>query len=113
MVALAPPLRAVERFGDRLLADDLPGLSAARRTAALAFTTSRVAVLPSPMAVGVGAIALAVGAVSRLLGRDRTVRLLARRDLPLFGEYVRMIRSLAYAFIWETWPDTRADGSPS
>ena len=36
--------------------------------------------------------------------------MLARRPLPVAGEYVRLMRSLTYAYIWETWPDTSAIG---
>ena len=28
------------------------------------------------------------------------------KPLPLLAEYPRLVRSLGYAFIWETWPDT-------
>ena len=31
--------------------------------------------------------------------------------LPLLGEYVRLIRSLGYAYVWETWPQTRPTGA--
>ena len=30
----------------------------------------------------------------------------------MLGEYVRLVRSLAYAYVWETWPDTAPDGAP-
>ena len=27
---------------------------------------------------------------------------------PSLGDYVRLLRSLGYAYVWETWPDTAA-----
>ena len=35
----------------------------------------------------------------------------ARRPLPLAGDYVRLVRSLGYAYVWDAWPDTSPDGS--
>jgi hypothetical protein len=45
------------------------------------------------------------------VGRRRVVRLLAARPLPVVGDYVRLVRSLTYAYVWETWPATAADGA--
>ena len=97
-------------FADQLVTHDLPGLPAERRAEVVAFAVRRVAGLPSPMRVGVGAVAVIVGAGSRLFGRRRVTAFLASRPLPVFGEYVRLIRSLAYAYVWETWPGTAVDG---
>ncbi len=46
-------------------------------------------------------------------GRRTVVGVLARRPLPLLGEYVRLVRSLAYAYVWETWPDTTTHRPPA
>ena len=77
----------------------------------MAFVGRRVDGLPSVMRLGVTVIAAAY----RLLlpfPAARVVLRLVDRPLPLLGEYVRLIRSLGYAYIWETWPDTR-DGRRS
>jgi hypothetical protein len=99
-------------FADALIAHDLPGLPAARRLRSVDFALGRIAVMPGPTRLGVHVIAVAVRALMLVLGAVRTVRLLARLTLPLLGEYVRLHRSLAYAYVWETWPDTAVDGTP-
>ena len=99
-----PPRGLIAEFCDELVAHDLPDLPAERRADVVAFAGRRLAGLPSPMRLGVGVVAGAVGAVSRVAGGRRTVGVLARRPLPVFGEYVRLVRSLAYAYVWETWP---------
>ena len=100
-------------FADALIAHDLPGLPAARRQESIEFAIGRVAVMPGPTRVGVRLIASAVRVIILVLGAHRTARLMAPVTLPLLGEYVRFHRSLVYAYVWETWPDTRADGSPA
>ena len=101
------------RFADALIAHDLPGLPAARRERSIEFARGRIAVMPGPTRLGVHVIAVAVAALVMLVGAARTARLLAPTTLPLLGEYVRLHRSLVYAYVWETWPDTAADGTPS
>ena len=76
------------------------------------FAGRRVDGLPSPFRLGVTAVAMLVRLLT-VVGRDAAVRVLATRPLPLLGEYVRMLRSLGYAFVWERWPDTRPDGTPA
>lgn len=109
-MASFPPPGPVAAFCDELLVLDLPDLPAARRAEVVAFTRRRITGLPSPMRLGVGAVAVVVGAAGRVLGAGRVTRLLARRPLPVFGEYVRLVRSLAYAYVWETWPATTTTG---
>ena len=106
-----PSAPFVGPFADRLLALDFPSLPGDRRAAAVAFTIRRVDALPSVMRFGVTVIGLAFHGLLRLPGSDTTLRVLARTPLPLIGEYVRMVRSLGYAHGFETWPDTRVDGS--
>lgn len=106
-----PSSPLVGPFADRLLALDLPGLAPQRRQQVIDFTTRRVDSLPSLMRIGVVTIAAAVRVVLVVPGSSGIVRFLARTPLPLLGEYVRLVRSLGYAYIWETWPDTRPDGS--
>lgn len=104
---LQPPVGA---FSDRVLARDLPDLPADRREEVVAFVVRRVEGMPSPMRTGVGSVAITVDGLGRVLGGDRVSRFMAARPLPLLGEYVRVVRSLAYAYIWETWPDTTPTG---
>jgi hypothetical protein len=108
-----PPPRAVAEFSDRLLAHDLPGLPADRRAEVVDFAGRRIAGLPSPMRLGVGLVAATTAGVGRVAGTRRVVQFAARRPLPVLGEYVRLVRSLAYAYVWETWPDTAPDGTPA
>jgi hypothetical protein len=61
------------------------------------------------MRYGVALIAVVVDGVRRSMGHDRVIAL-SRRPLPLIGEYFRLIRSLSFAYVWETWPDTQPDG---
>lgn len=100
----------VARFADGLLATDLPLLPDDRRRDAVAFIGRRVRVLPSITRFGVLVIAAAVHAAGIALGHDRLRRIVLRLPLPLVTEYPRLIRSLGYAYIWETWPDTDVDG---
>jgi hypothetical protein len=106
-----PSLPLVGPFADRLLAIDLPALDDQRRDQVVAFTAGRVDGMPSVMRIGVFTIAAAVRVIMLMPGGRGVVGVLARRPLPLLGEYVRLVRSLGYTYIWEHWPDTRPDGS--
>ena len=107
-----PLARLVEEFSDRLLAVDLPALPAERRGETVAFAGRRIATLPSPMRARAHH-----GCRRRRRCRSgspaaaASSRLLAGRPLPVVGDYVRLVRSLAYAYVWETWPSTAADGA--
>jgi hypothetical protein len=107
-----PPRGLVAEFCEQVVVHDLPDLPPDRRRTTVEFAVRRIAGLPSPMQLAVGAVALAAGGVGRVAGARRLVAMLARRPVPIAGEYVRLVRSLAYAFIWETWPDTSATGRP-
>jgi hypothetical protein len=107
-----PSLRPVAAFSDRLLAYDLPGLPSAQRAEVVAFVGRRVARLPSPMRLGVGIVATLVDGVGRLVGADRLARFVGQHPLPVLGEYARLVRSLAFAYVWDTWPATAPDGTP-
>ena len=107
-----PPRGLIADFCEQVVAHDLPELPLDRRRAVVEFTTRRIDGLPSPMRVGVGAVATIVGGVGRLAGTARVATVLGDHPLPVTGEYVRLLRSLAYAYIWETWPDTSAAGCP-
>ena len=100
----------VGSFAVRLLATDLPDLPASRRTATGEFVAHRIDTLPSLTRFGV----LAIGSVFRALlaapGGWVVARVLLRLPLPLVSEYPRLIRSLAFAYVWETWPSTSPTG---
>jgi hypothetical protein len=107
-----PPRGLVAEFCDRVVAHDLPELPTDRRRQVVQFATRRIAGLPSPMKLAVGAVATAVGGAGTIAGTGRVAGLLAEHPLPVAGEYVRLVRSLAYAYVWGTWPDTSATGRP-
>ena len=108
-----PPPGPIAVFSEHLVAHDLPALPAERRAEVVAFTGRRISLLPSPMRLGVGVVAIGVGALGRIVGPRRLAGLLARRPLPVLGEYVRLVRSLMYAYVWDTWPATAPDGRPA
>ena len=111
MSGLLSPTAHVQPFADWLLARDLPGLADARRDETVRFVIRRVDGLPTPMALGVAAIAIVSRAVLAVPGGHALLGALAARPLPVVGEYVRLVRSLGYAYVWDTWPDSRSDGS--
>ena len=106
-----PSAPLVGPFAERLLALDLPDLPPARRTDAIRFATRRIDGLPSVMRIGVLLIAVLFRLLLLVPRSDSFVRFIARTPLPLLGEYVRLLRSLGYAYIWETWPDTLPTGA--
>ena len=106
--AFAPP-GSIADFADHLVVHDLPGLPDDRRAETVAFAGRRIAHLPSPMKVGVTAVAALVAILGKVVGG---ARLLARHPVPLVGEYVRLVRSLTYAYVWDTWPHTDPTGRP-
>ena len=106
-----PSAPLVGPFADRLLALDLPDLPELRRSEVVDFTTRRVDGLPSVMRIGVLLIAALFRVLLVVPGGSAVIRFLARTPLPLLGEYVRLIRSLGYAYIWETWPETHPTGA--
>jgi hypothetical protein len=106
------PTRLVGKFSDELLALDLPGLPGDRRAIVSEFVIRRVGGLPAPMRLGVSLIAACVGATASLFGWRPVAGLAIRLPIPLTSEYVRLVRSLAYAYIWEHWPATTATGQP-
>jgi hypothetical protein len=104
-------LPLVGPFADRLLAHDLPDLPRQPRSEAVAFVAHRVDTLPSFTRIGVLAIAAGARLLLALPGGWVIIRCLMRLPLPLVGEYPRLVRSLAFAFVWEQWPDTACSGA--
>ncbi|MET0143711.1 MAG: hypothetical protein ABW328_02860 [Ilumatobacteraceae bacterium] len=107
-----PPHGLIAEFSDKVVAHDLPELPPERRAEVVAFIGRRVAGLPSPMRIGVGVVSVVVGGAGRLVGTSRLVRGVTGRPLPGVGDYVRLVRSLSYAYVWDAWPDTAATGRP-
>ena len=100
-------------FADRLLTLELPDLPPTSRADTVSFVCRRANQVPSPLRVGVVGLTAGVGVAQRLLGVDRTTRFLRATRLPLIGELSRMVRSLGFAYIWETWPDSSPTGAPA
>lgn len=94
-----------------VLTADLPGLPDARRSEVVSFVGRRFNTLPHHMRLGVAVLDRAMNLIVRIAGPGRFARF-AHTRLPLVAEYFRLVRSLAYAYVWETWPDTSHDGSP-
>jgi len=102
----------VERFAAALLASDLPRLPTQYLDQTVEFIERRVVELPSITRLGVRAIGRTVDLLGMVLGKHRVLETITARPLPLLAEYPRLVRSLGYAYIWETWPSTAADGTP-
>ena len=98
-------------FADRLLTLELPDLDDAARAETVAFVCRRANQIPAPLRLGVVTLSTGVGLSQRIAGHERTTHALRPTHLPLVGELARMVRSLAFAFIWETWPDTSPTGA--
>jgi len=101
----------VRPFAQRLLLADLPGLSPDRRDEVSDFAVRRVDDLPSVLRLGVHVIAAPMRLLAAVPGSGNAILWLIHHPLPLIGEYVRMVRSLAYTYVWEHWPQTLPDGS--
>src|SRR4051794_22277216 len=86
--------RIVGPFADMLLAGDLPDLASDRRAEVVRLVERRAASLPSFTRFGVTVIGLLYRMLMAAPGADRIVRPLAGRQLPILGEYPRLIRSL-------------------
>ena len=107
-----PPAGPVAAFCDGLVIHDLPDLPEHRRAEVVAFAGRRIAAMPGPMRIGVGLVSVAVDGCARLVGRRRLTSFLARQPVPVAGEYVRLVRSLVVARVWDKWPDTAPTGAP-
>ena len=99
-------------FADRLLTIELPDLPDDRREPTVAFVCRRADEVPTPLRLGIAGLSLGVGGAARVLGYERVTGALRDTPLPLLGELARMVRSLGFAYIWETWPMTGPSGSP-
>lgn len=113
VMAQVASLRIVGDVADRLLASDLPDLPTERRSEVVRFVARRVDTMPGLTRLGV----LTIGVVLRtLLAAPRgwtLVRGVMSVPLPLVGEFPRLVRSLGFAYVWETWPGTTPTGGPA
>ncbi|NNE10917.1 MAG: hypothetical protein HKN41_01575 [Ilumatobacter sp.] len=98
------------RFADQLLTVELPDLPAERRQDTVGFVCRRACDVPGPLLIGVLALALATGVGQRVAGEARTTSFLRSTRLPFVGELARLVRSLGFAYVWETWPQTSPTG---
>lgn len=94
---------------DAILRHDLPLLPVAHRKTVTNFTIQRLDTLPQHLFWGVGIIAFVMRVVS-LLGGASLVLWASHRSIPLVSEFFRLVRSLSYSFVWESWPDTEPTG---
>lgn len=101
------------RFATGLLAVELPELPDERRSQTVEFVCRRAAQVPEPLRLGVMLLSIATGLAQRLVGPERTTSFLRSTSLPFVGELARMVRSLGFAFVWETWPSTTPAGAPA
>lgn len=110
-VGLLDPDGPFGRFADRLLVRELPDLPDARRRETVVFVCRRTRQVPTPLWLGIGALSVGVAVSFRTLGATRTTTALQSTSVPLVGELARMVRSLGFAYVWETWPDTEPTGA--
>lgn len=106
-----PAFPVVGSFAERLLAHDLPDLGAAQRREAIAFVAHRVDGLPSFTRFGVIVLGSLFRGLLAVPGGWAAARILMKLPLPLVAEYPRLVRSLAFAYIWEHWPATSPTGA--
>ena len=107
----AQVIRSIETFARFLAERELPGLSSEKRDEIVPFVVARCGGLPSITRFGVALISLCFGGMFHLLGGRAVVGWLCDHPLPILGEYPRLIRSLTFAFVFETWPDSQANGA--
>jgi hypothetical protein len=107
------PASLVAPFAQRLLAADLPDLPLSRLGETVDFVARRSADLPSFTRAGVTILAGVFRGVMALPGGWPIITALIRVPLPLVAEYPRLVRSLGYAYVFETWPASSPSGAPS
>ncbi|MBI4884573.1 MAG: hypothetical protein HY826_11035 [Actinobacteria bacterium] len=106
-----PALPIIGSFADRLLLADLPDLPPSDRRLAVDFVAHRVDNLPSFTRFGVMVLGFVFRGLLAVPGGFGVAKVLVKLPLPLVAEYPRLIRSLAFAYVWETWPNTTATGA--
>ena len=106
-----PALPVVGSFAERLLASDLPDLPAPARREVVAFIARRVEGLPSFTRFGVYVLGYVFRTLLAVPGGWGLARVVMKLPLPLVSEYPRLMRSLAFAYVWEHWPSTTPSGA--
>lgn len=99
-------------FATTLLAAELPRLPVESRADTVAFVCRRAQQIPGPLRAGVTSLVASAAAAARVVGWPTVTARLRATSLPLLGELARLVRSLGFAYVWETWPNTEPDGSP-
>lgn len=99
------------RFADRLLTKDLPLLADGRRADTVRFIQQRADDMASFTRFGVVVISHVVDLLGGIVGHTRAMDLVVSMPLPLLSEYPRLVRSLGFTYVWETWPDTTVNGA--
>ncbi len=94
-----------------ILAADLPDLDNDRLDEVTAFVERRIDQLVGPAGFGVRLVRMLMSALLAPPWRRFTLPVLTSIALPGFGDFVRLVRSLGYAYIWELWPDTSPEGA--
>lgn len=98
-------------FAGELLERELPDLDVARRSETVGFVCRRVGSLPTPLVLGVTILVAVMGVARRIVGPERVTGFLRATRLPMVGELARLVRSLGFTYVWETWPDTSPTGA--
>ena len=106
-----PALPVVRSFAERLLALDLPDLPPPARREVIAFIAHRVEALPSFTRFGVLTLGYVFRTILAVPGGWSVARIVMKLPLPLVSEYPRLMRSLAFAYVWEHWPTTTPTGA--
>lgn len=100
------------RFAARVLTAELPDLPADRVGETVAFVCKRAAQTAGPSRVGVIVLATLVGASERVVDPSISTTFLRGTSIPFVSELARLVRSLGFAYVWETWPATSPTGAP-
>lgn len=93
-----------------VLAHDFPDLPPERRCDVADFVAGRLDRLSGLTRLGVLISALTVNLLITLTVPSLVARV-SHLPIPILAEYFRLLRSLAYTYIWETWPNTSPSGS--
>lgn len=94
-----------------ILSTDLPQLEPAKLDEVTTFVEQRIAQLVGPAGTAVRIVRAVMSVLLAPPWRGVTQPFLTRSALPALGDFVRLVRSLGYAYIWEHWPDTMPSGA--
>lgn len=100
-----------ETLTDAFVRQEFPNLRPDRTDAVVGFASNRFQLMASPVRAGLQGAMLILAVPTRVLGGVRVAGWLRRTRLPVASEIPRAVRYLVVSYIWETWPDTKADGS--